>query len=244
MQNLKDRYREKITLNNNGILDYSRLSIGGFSPRYTDADMIESMIDKPFYKDRGITFDGSKVKTAGEIVYFVQSSPTDNCFVAYFIFGTATGESRQTARGDREVGANICYRATAKTAADVEREMLDILTRARYDDGAGNRTRYAPAAIHADALARASTYCYDAKLNVVSTPSPPSTCVSGDQQVTEEFFNDWRRTNNAPGGPTAKVPAEAKALSARLKQLEDAYRQNLLTRGEYEATRKAILDSM
>jgi hypothetical protein len=43
------------------------------------------------------------------------------------------------------------YRAGAKSAAAIEREMVDILSRARYDDGAGNSARHAPPGIHAGA---------------------------------------------------------------------------------------------
>lgn len=248
------RYRERITLNNNGLVEYSKLFRGGFSPTFTDADMIEAVVVQPAYKDRGIIFDRSKVKGAGPLLYLVQSSPTHICFIAYFVFGTATGESRQEARGNQEVGSSICYPAASKTATDLEREMVDILSRARYDDGAGNRMHYAPGAIGAAAgpqpaqapsqtPTRSHTYCYDPKLNVASTPSPPLGCVTGDQQITEEAFDSWRQTHN-PINAVSGSPADAKEPSARLKQLEDAYRQNLRTPAEYRAKRKAILDSM
>jgi hypothetical protein len=204
------------------------------------------------------------------LIYLVQSSPTHTCFIAYFVFGTATGESRQEARGDQEVSSSICYLAASKTATDLEREMVDILSRARYDDGAGNRMHYEPAAVGTSAgappaqapsqtPARSVMYCYDPRLNVVSTPSPPLGCVVGDQQISQEVFDSWRQTHNPipPNAPAATPssgaipvnavsgpPASAKEPSARLKQLEDAYRQNLLTPAEYQAKRKAILDSM
>jgi hypothetical protein len=269
-QNLRDRYRERITLNNNGVVEYSKLFRGGFSAKFTDADMIEAMVAQAAYKDRGIIFDRSKVRGAGPLVYLVQSSLTHTCFVAYFVIGTATDESRQDARGNQEVSSSICYPAASKTSVYLEREMVDILSRARYDDGAGNRMHYAPAAIGASAGSppaqmpdqpptRSETYCYDPKLNVVSTPSPPLGCVVGDQQITEEVFDSWRRIHNPipPNAPAPTLasgatpvnavsgpPASAKEPSARLKQLEDAYRQNLLTPAEYQAKRKAILDSM
>jgi hypothetical protein len=270
IQNLIDRYREKITLSNNGVVEYSKLFRGGFSAKFTDAEMIEAIVAQPGYRDRGIIFDRSKVRGAGPLVYLVQSSSTHTCFIAYFVFGTATGESRQDTRGDQEVSSSICYPAAAKTAIDLEQEMVDILSRARYDDGAANRALHAPAAIGASAAprsaqaprpttARSETFCYDPKLNVVSMPSPPLSCVVGDQQITEEVFNGWRQTHNPipPNAPAATLsssatpinavsapPASAKEPSARLKQLEDAYRQNLLTPAEYQAKRKAILDSM
>jgi hypothetical protein len=232
--------------------------------------MIEAMVAQAAYKDRGIIFDRSKVRGAGPLVYLVQSSPTHTCFIAYFVFGTGTGESRQEARGDQEVSSSICYLAASKTATDLEREMVDILSRARYDDGAGNRMHYEPAAVGTSAgappaqapsqtPARSVMYCYDPRLNVVSTPSPPLGCVVGDQQISQEVFDSWRQTHNPipPNAPAATPssgaipvnavsgpPASAKEPSARLKQLEDAYRQNLLTPAEYQAKRKAILDSM
>ena len=103
-------------------------------------------------------------------------------------------------------------------------------------------------------------------MNVVSTPSPPLGCVVGDQQISRDDFNSWRQTHDpiqaSTSRPPANAPAPAPAPSAtpitavsgppagaeepgaRLKQLEDAYRQNLLTQAEYQAKRKAILDSM
>jgi hypothetical protein len=146
-QNLIDRYRERITLNNNGVVAYSKLFRGGFSPKFTDAEMIEAIVAQPGYRDRSIIFDRAKVRSAGPLVYLVQSSSTHTCFIAYFVFGTAAGESRQDTRGDQEVSSSICNPAAAKTAIYLEQEMVDILSRARYDDGAGNRMLYAPAAI-------------------------------------------------------------------------------------------------
>jgi hypothetical protein len=38
-------------------------------------------------------------------------------------------------------------------------------------------------------------YCYDPKLDVISIPSPPLSCLVGDQKITEEAFKDWQRTH-------------------------------------------------
>jgi hypothetical protein len=39
------------------------------------------------------------------------------------------------------------------------------------------------------------TFCYDPKLDVVSVPSPPLGCVVGDQQITQDAFNNWQRAH-------------------------------------------------
>jgi hypothetical protein len=120
IQNLIDRYRERITLNNNGVVQYSKLFRGGFSTKFTDAEMIEAIVAQPGYKDRGIIFDRLP-------------------------------------------------------------------------------------------------------------PNAPATTLS---------------SSATPINAVSAPPASPKEPSARLKQLEDAYRQNLLTPAEYQAKRKAILDSM
>jgi hypothetical protein len=98
--------------------------------------------------------------------------------------------------------------------------MIDLLSRARYDDGSGNRARYTPAAkiIPASALPQAPASSPQAA-PVPASVTAPTKALSGPADVVKE-------------------------PSVRLKQLEDAYRQNLMTEQEYQAKRKAILEAM
>jgi hypothetical protein len=140
---LKDRYVERITFKNNGVLRYSKLFSGGFISRDTPTDMIRSSLDMTFYKDKGINFDGSKIRKTSQFTYLLQSSPTYNCFVAFAYFGTGTN-ARQDSPGNQSIAVSMCYGVASKSAAALEAEMVDILSRVRYDDGIGNRARGAP----------------------------------------------------------------------------------------------------
>jgi hypothetical protein len=101
--------------------------------------------------------------------------------------------------------------------------MIDLLSRARYDDGSGNRARYAPAA------------------NIIPASALPQGLASPPQAAPLPVPASVTAPTKAVGGPADVVAKEA---SVRLKQLEDAYRQNLMTEQEYQLKRKAILDAM
>jgi hypothetical protein len=131
-ETLKDRYVERITFKNNGILRYEKLFTLGFSSRDTPSDMIQAKLDSTFYKDKGINFDRSKIKTTSQFTYLLQSSATDNCFVAFAYFGSAYN-ARQNSPGNQNIYANMCYSAYSKGAWVLEAEMVDILSRARYE---------------------------------------------------------------------------------------------------------------
>jgi hypothetical protein len=212
-ETLKDRYIERITFKNNGTLRYSKLFSYGFISRDSPSDMILSALDGTFYKDKGINFDRAKIKNTGQFTYLLQSSATDNCFVAYAYFGTGF-DARQDSPGNQSIYASMCYGKSHKSASALETEMVDILSRARYDDGAGNRARYAPATVTVPASPVAAP---------VPAPIMPGL---------------------APTPAVSAAPSDNKEPSVRLKQLEDAYRQNLMTATEYQAKRKAILDAM
>jgi hypothetical protein len=145
-QNLKDRYSERITFRNNATMYYRKLfGNSGFSGAWTDADSLQSDIENStFYKDRAIVFDRAKLHNGGYYTYLAQSSPTHNCFVFRGTFGD-TGAGRQGNRGNQEVSGSICFLTQAKTLDELEREMKDLLARAQFDDGAGNRARPASA---------------------------------------------------------------------------------------------------
>jgi hypothetical protein len=141
VQTMRDRYMERIIFQNNGVMIYSRLYAGGFVPAYGPAVLIEQTIGADFYKDKGIVFDKSKVRSTPHFSYIVQSSPSHVCFVFNGYFGEARGEARQGSAGSEQVFGNICYLAAGKSPEALESEMLALLARARFDDGQINRTR-------------------------------------------------------------------------------------------------------
>jgi len=127
----QDRYAENITLRNNGLLAYRRLfgRASSFGTNGIDqaAVWLRQEIETSFYAQRGIKYDERQVKRAGEVAYFVQSSPTATCF----LFNALLGDGL---RRDQDIGGNVCYDPKTRTAEALEREMLSILSRARFGE--------------------------------------------------------------------------------------------------------------
>ncbi len=140
---LYDRYRERIVFKNNATLFYGKIYQGGLRDG-ADA-MLELAFDTPFLKDGGLVFDRAKLRRKAYFSYIVQSSASFRCFVAQGVFGTPGSEARPNSPGDQEVSASLCAPAAAKSEAVLEAEMVELLTRARFDDGTANRARYAAA---------------------------------------------------------------------------------------------------
>jgi hypothetical protein len=200
-ESLSDRYIEQVTFKNNGSLRYSKLFSHGFSSRDTPTDMIQSVLGGVFYKDKGINFDRAKIKNTPRLTYLLQSSQTDNCFVAFAYFGSGF-DARQDSPGNQSIYVSMCYKNSSTTAATLEAEMVDILSRARYDEGGGGRSFGGPSGL-----------------------GPPNV--------------------SAPG-ISAPPPIANGVLDpgSRLKQIDDAFRQNLMSPAEYQTKRKAIIDAM
>jgi hypothetical protein len=97
-------------------------------------------IEKQRYRDRGIVFDLAGVKHAGPFAYFVQESTSSTCFVFRSFFGD-TSKGRPDNIGDQGSYGNVCYPSSERTAGALEAEMLALLGRVRFDDGAINRAR-------------------------------------------------------------------------------------------------------
>ncbi|MBV9521459.1 MAG: hypothetical protein JO010_01615, partial [Alphaproteobacteria bacterium] len=142
-QALSDRYKERITFKSNAVLSYSKLYRGGFGNAWSDADNIKTDVESSaFYKNRGIVFDAAKIKSGGFYTYLLQSSTTYNCFVFRGRFGDGI-EARANSSGDQEITGSLCYPIRSKSLDALEREMTDLLGRARFDGGAGNRAQSA-----------------------------------------------------------------------------------------------------
>jgi hypothetical protein len=165
---LRDRYVENLVLSNGAILGYEKLYNSGFTSRDTPADLVKYEVDKPRYRDRGIVFDRTGVKRAGQFFYFVQESTTSTCFVFRAFFGD-TSKGRPDNIGDQGSYGNVCYSSSERSAAALEAEMLALLGRVRFDEGAINRARNIGTVIPATATMAPSPL----SASPVS-PAPPS----------------------------------------------------------------------
>ncbi len=208
-QGLSDRDSERITFKNNATLRYDKITINaGFPSAWSDADNIQADVQNGiFYKDRAIVFDRSMIKSGGYYTYLLQSSPTHNCFVFRGTFGD-TQKSRAGSPGDQSISGGMCYTAQSKSLDALEREMTDILGRARFDDGAGNRAlppvQTAAAAAPAQAAAAKPlapadigvfVLCYSQRLDVLyrARACAPADKTVDDGEQTKESAAGWRR---------------------------------------------------
>jgi hypothetical protein len=168
---LVDRYSEFLVLNNGANLNYSRLYLTGFSERDSDESVLRADVEEqPGYRDRGIVFDRKAVKRFGPFSYIVQTSSSNTCFAFHGTFGAAS--SPRNNRGDQESFGGICYSAALRTAPQLEREMLDLLGRARFDDGAINKAR--AAGVVPAPPASATVKAAPPPVAVTSPSAPPS----------------------------------------------------------------------
>jgi hypothetical protein len=147
--NYPGRYVERLTLRNGGVFVYEALS-GGDMAGPSDGDQIRADLDAAGFRDRGVAFDAAKLAHAGPFTYLAQSSSTDNCFVFRKRFRHPGSQVNQRAYG------NLCTsKATADLAA-VRTEMLYVLNRVRFANGAGDNLLTAAAAPAAAAIAPAA----------------------------------------------------------------------------------------
>jgi hypothetical protein len=147
-QILRDRYSERITFKNNATIRYGRMLNGGLNNANDDIDLIQFDVQNSvFFHDVALIFDKSKIKSGGYYHYLLESTVTHNCFVFRGEFGDTRAGGGGFAginRGDQEVQGGICYPRKTKALDSLERELTDLLGRARFDDGALNRTRQWP----------------------------------------------------------------------------------------------------
>ena len=86
---------------------------------------LEFVARNKFLIQQGFVFDPSTVKRAGLIAYEVQATKTATCFV-YNAFLSDGIELT------RELHGYVCYRLADRTVQALEREMLVLLSRARF----------------------------------------------------------------------------------------------------------------
>jgi hypothetical protein len=128
---LSDRTREQLTLSNGAILIYTRLFLRGytFGPRSPGKAFAELpyQTNTTFLRSRRIRYEEQDAKQAGALAYLVQSSATDTCFVFNAYLGNSIDFNQQ-------VHGNVCYSVASRSAARLEREMLTLLSHARFPE--------------------------------------------------------------------------------------------------------------
>jgi hypothetical protein len=169
VRSLKDRYTEFLVLQNGTYLTYGKLYLSGFTARDSDEDLLRGDLEAPGYRNRGIVFDRAAVKRFGPFAYFVQESKSDTCFAFRGDFGDTTN-GRINNRGDQEAYGGVCYSSSVRTAASLEAEMIALLGRVRFDDGAINKARAANSVTPPVAV----TQPVPPSAAVTSPPSPAS----------------------------------------------------------------------
>ncbi len=120
-----DRYVERISLRNGGVITYEMLTRGTFSDE-SDADLIRTDLALPPFRARGLRFDADALERIGPFTYLAQSSPGYTCFIFRGKFGGGGGAPTEEAYG------NLCYARGARDLASIKAEMLDLLTHARF----------------------------------------------------------------------------------------------------------------
>jgi hypothetical protein len=116
-----DRWIEIVTMTNAAVFRYEHLKSGEFPGDFTDAEALKIDMAIPFFKEKNITFDESKVKKFGPFTYILTSSDEYNCLALHVNFGNG-GK-----RGDQLVKGNWCGFVTSKSAEHLETEMLGYL---------------------------------------------------------------------------------------------------------------------
>jgi hypothetical protein len=116
-----DRWVEIVTMANGAVFRYEHLKTGEFPGSFTDAEALKIDMSIPFFKEKNVAFDSSKVRTFGPFTYILTSSDDYHCFAFHVNFG---GSGK---RGDQLAKGNWCGFVTSKSPERLESEMLDYL---------------------------------------------------------------------------------------------------------------------
>jgi hypothetical protein len=142
-QRLNDRYSERVTFNNNGVMLYQKIIYGAFAAEESEEELLKRILEDRWYQEKSLVFDAKAVKHRGNYIYLAQQTPTHSCFVFRGFFGLAP-EGRG-GRGDEEMRGAACYPASSRSAEAVESEMNNLLSLIRFDDGSYNKAHAAKA---------------------------------------------------------------------------------------------------
>lgn len=134
-QVLKDRRIEALILRNNASLTYTKIIIrrNTFGPASYDLapTRLAYRAGTNYLTDHGFAFKENEIKRAGTVAYEVQASAKGTCFL-YDAFLSDGIDLTQ------EVNGSICYRSGVRSAAQLEQEMLSLLSRARFARGSSS----------------------------------------------------------------------------------------------------------
>jgi hypothetical protein len=134
-----DRYVERVSLRNGGVITYEMLNRGTFSDE-TDADLIKADLTLPPFRARGLSFAPDQLGRVGPFTYLAQSTGSYTCFIFRGKFGGAGNAQTEEAYG------NLCYAQQAKDVASIKAEMIDLLTHVRFGPPAAATLAAAPEA--------------------------------------------------------------------------------------------------
>jgi hypothetical protein len=224
---LSDRTYERLVLRNNAMMTYAKVFLRGqnFGPRVPSKAFAELpySIRGDFLTSRGIKYDDHDAKQAGSLAYLVQSSSTDTCFVFNAYLGDAVSF-------DKQVFGNICYPVARRSVAQLEQEMLTLLSHARF-----------PQSMDSSSF----TVSFEIPQTTLAAPTPAPV----QQQPTSSTPSTSVAPVSAPTKPSAvtgtSTPASGSStIAQRLQELKDLLDRKLITPSEYEAKRKAILDAL
>ena len=220
---LSDRTLEQLTLSNGALLTYNRifLRLQDFGPRVVGKALAELpyQTNNRFLISRGIRYDEHDAKQAGWLAYLVQSSATDTCF----IFNAYLGDS---VHFDQQVHGRVCKSAASQSASQLEREMLTLLSHARFAQSVGDRSFRVSFEIPEAALI--------APVTNGSGPLAPAQSQPVPATATPAPASTQSGATRSPSPTTAE----------RLQIMKNLLDQKLITPSEYEAKRKAILDGL
>jgi hypothetical protein len=126
---LSDRRVEGLTLRNEATLIYTRSVVRGatFGPASYDpaVSTLRSHAGTKYLDYYGFVFDENAIKRAGRLAYEVQQTRLAACF----IYGAFLGDGINLTQ---EIHGTVCHRGGNGTAVALEREMLSLLSRARF----------------------------------------------------------------------------------------------------------------
>ncbi len=196
-----DRYVERITLRNGGVITYEMLNHGTFSDE-SDADLLKADLSLPPFRARGLSFDPATVERFGPFTYLAPSSADYNCFLFRGKFGVS-GAPMEEAYG------NICYAAQARDIASIKAEMLDLLAHARFGGRAGATVADATpeATKTAAGAARPVTVDLDRCRYAVSFSAAPAAAQKGGStyRYAEGSYSEEARCACKPDADYAKL---------------------------------------
>jgi len=126
---LSDRRVEGLTLRNEATLIYtkpvSRSSTFGPANYDPAASTLKSQARTKYLDYYGFVFDERAIKRAGRVAYEIQKTKLGACF----IYGAFLGDGINLTQ---EIHGTVCHRGGDGTAEALEREMLSLLSHARF----------------------------------------------------------------------------------------------------------------